>query len=111
MKRAQNAVVRASKSLRGFVSAVESIPATSKLTAEQLEASAWAAALASPVAPDVVPPGWLTTREIAAKLGKSDSTVGTQLARAVREGRAKRQNFRIHNAGTVRPVPHYKPAK
>jgi hypothetical protein len=73
--------------------------------------AAWCAALASPVAPDTVPPGWLTTREIAAKLGKSDSTVGTQLARAVREGRAQRQNFRIHSAGTVRPVPHYKLAK
>lgn len=82
-----------------------------KVTAEQLQNSAWAAALASPLIADTVPPGWLTTREIAAKLGKSDSTVGTLLCRAVREGRAQRQSFRIPAAGTVRPVPHYKVAK
>lgn len=73
--------------------------------------AAWCAALASPVPSDAVPPGWLTTRQIAAKLGKSDSTVGTLLCRAVREGRAQRQHFRIPAAGTVRPVPHYKVAK
>jgi len=59
-----------------------------KLTAESLVASAWAAALATTITDDV-PPGWHTLREIAVKLGKAESTVGAQLGRAVREGRAE----------------------
>lgn len=70
--------------------------------------AAWCAALASPVVTDTVPPGWLTARELAAKLGKAAPTVGTLLARAVREGRAERQNFRITTGQVTRPVPHYK---
>jgi len=79
-----------------------------KLTAEQIEASAWAAALASPVALDTVPPGWLTAKELAAKLGKALPTVSTLLTRAVAEGRAERQMFRIQSGQVTRPVPHYR---
>ena len=79
-----------------------------KLTAEQIEASAWAAALASPVIEDTVPPGWLTARELAKKLGKAESTMGKLLNRAVLEGRAERQNFRIVAGTITRPVPHYR---
>jgi hypothetical protein len=79
-----------------------------KVTAEQLEASAWAAALATPAIEDTVPPGWLTSRELGAKLGKAGSTIGTLLARAVREGRAERQEFRIRTGSVTRPVPHYR---
>jgi hypothetical protein len=78
-----------------------------KVTAEQLEASAWAAALASPVALDTVPPGWLTAKALAAKLGKALPTVSTLLTRAVAEGRAERQMFRIQSGQVTRPVPHY----
>jgi hypothetical protein len=79
-----------------------------KLTAEQIEASAWAAALASPVIEDTVPPGWMTARELAKKLGKADSTMGKLLNRAVLEDRAERQNFRIVVGAFTRPVPHYR---
>jgi hypothetical protein len=79
-----------------------------KLTAEQIEVSAWAAALASPIITDTVPPNWHTARELATKLGKAGSTIGTLLARAVREGRAERKDFRIQTGAMVRPVPHYK---
>ncbi len=69
--------------------------------------AAWCAALATPVIEDTVPPGWLTSRELGIKLGKAGSTIGTLLARAVREGRAERQEFRIRTGSVTRPVPHY----
>jgi hypothetical protein len=79
-----------------------------KLTAEQIEASAWAAALATPIIPDEVPPGWHTLAAIAIELGKAESTIGTQLRRAVRDGRAEVQKFRIATARGAYPVPHYR---
>jgi len=79
-----------------------------KVTAEELNASAWAAALSAPVIVDTVPPNWHTARELATKLGKAGSTIGTLLARAVREGRAERKDFRIQTGAMARPVPHYR---
>ena len=76
-------------------------------TAKDPDLAAWCAALASPIATDKVPPGWHTAREIAARLAKGGSTVGALLARAVREGRAERQEFRIRTGSVTRPVPHY----
>ncbi len=80
----------------------------SKLTAEQINASAWASALVSPIVPDKVPPGWFTAREIGRQLGKADSTIGSLLSRAVGEGRAERQQFRVTIGSVTRPVPHYR---
>ena len=68
----------------------------------------WCAALASPVIEDTVPPGWMTARALAKKLGKADSTMGKLLNRAVLEGRAERQDFRIVVGAFTRPVPHYR---
>jgi hypothetical protein len=68
----------------------------------------WCAALASPVIVDEVPPGWVTARDLMGKLGRAESTIGKLLHRAVREGRAERQNFRIVVGAFTRPVPHYK---
>jgi hypothetical protein len=79
-----------------------------KVTAEELSASAWAAALVSPLVTDTVPPGWHTARDIAAKLGKPDSTLGKLLNRAVVGGRAEKQSFRITSGQVTRPVPHYR---
>jgi hypothetical protein len=45
---------------------------------------------------------------LAAKLGKAESTMNHQLCRAIREGRAERQEFRIVHGAVCRPVPHYK---
>jgi hypothetical protein len=109
MRRAQNAVVRASKSLRGFVSAVECIPEKSKLTAEQIEEAAWAAALRAPAVQDVIPPGWFTTRQLAEKLNKALPTMGRLLAEAVAAGRCEVQHFRATTGSVTRPVPHYRP--
>jgi len=70
--------------------------------------AAWCAALASPQVGDKVPPGWHTTRELCAMLGKSDTTVGELLRKAVAAGKCERREFRIPAAGTVRGVPHYR---
>ena len=79
-----------------------------KVTAEDLVASAWCAALACEKVGDKVPPGWHTTRELCAMLGKSDTTVGAMLREAVANGKCERREFRIAAANTVRGVPHYK---
>jgi hypothetical protein len=72
------------------------------------ELTKWCEVLSSPAPVETVPEGWLTTRQIAAELGKGNSTVGALLARAVREGRAERQNFKITSGQVTRPTPHYR---
>ncbi len=79
-----------------------------KVTAEQLNTSAWAAALASPLVPDKVPPGWHTSRELCKRLGKSESRMGELLRAACERGACERQAFRVPSGGVMRPVPHYK---
>jgi hypothetical protein len=79
-----------------------------KLTTPDPDLAKWCAALATSAALDAVPPGWLTARQLAAKLGKSRNTMGSLLASAVREGRAERKDFRIVNGQVTRPVPHYR---
>jgi len=69
--------------------------------------AAWCAALAAPAIEDTVPPGWLTSRQLAAKLGKGESTISRLLLLAVKEGRAIKQDFRLSTGAGVRPVPHY----
>jgi hypothetical protein len=78
-----------------------------KVTAEELNASAWAAALACSEV-DEVPAGWITAADLAVTLGKSTATVGNQLSRAVRESKAEMQKFRIQTARGPYPVPHYR---
>jgi hypothetical protein len=68
----------------------------------------WCRILSTAQPVDSVPAGWLTAKEVAAKTGKSGSTIGTQLCRAVAEGRCERQSFRIRTGDHVRPVPHYR---
>lgn len=57
---------------------------------------------------DTVPPGWVTVAELATKLGKADCTISSQMTRAVRDGRAEMQRFRIQTGRGVYPVPHYR---
>ena len=78
-----------------------------KVTAEDLVASAWAAALV-PADVDKVPPGWLTCAELADKLGKTKDTVSGQLSVAVKAGRAEVQKFRVMTNRGAYPVPHYR---
>jgi len=81
----------------------------SKLTSEQIIASAWAAALASRHKSDVVPEGWFTSARLAEMLGKQRSSIMRMMQTAVREGRAEVKLFRVE-AGQrgVYPTPHYR---
>jgi hypothetical protein len=80
-----------------------------KLTAEMLEQSAWAAALAAIVAPvEAVPPGWQTAQQIASKTKVPVATLQQKLKRLVDGGQAERKMFRVRLKQLARPVPHYK---
>lgn len=70
--------------------------------------AAWCAALASPVVEDTVPPGWFTTKALAAKLGKPRPTMARLLADAVAAGRCEVQNFRVSVGSFSRSTPHYR---
>lgn len=80
-----------------------------KVTAEDLAASAWAAALAQLTAPvDVVPPGWQTAQQIATKTKVPLATLQQKLKRLVDGGQAERKMFCVRLAKQTRPVPHYR---
>lgn len=70
--------------------------------------AAWCAALSTEFAEDQVPPGWLTSNKIGEMLNKSTSRISEMLKTAMRNGKCEKKLFRVKNAGTVRPVPHYK---
>ena len=80
-----------------------------KITAEELSASAWAAALADTVVPDTIPPGWLTSSEIGAMLDRSHSTVTRHISAAVAQGKCEMKKFRIASGQRgVHPILHYR---
>ena len=80
-----------------------------KVTAEDLAASAWAAALSQISTPvDVVPPGWQTIQQIAAKTKIPVPTLQQKLKRLVASGKAERKMFCVRLAKNTRPVPHYR---
>jgi hypothetical protein len=70
--------------------------------------AAWCAALVAPIIEDTVPPGWFTTKQLAAKLGKPRPTMARLLAEAVAAGRCEVQRFRVTTGTVTRPTPHYK---
>jgi len=80
-----------------------------KITAEQLNAAAWAAALASPQIPDTIPPGYHTAVELADTLGKNRNSINRQLGELVKAGRAEVKKFRIQTGQRgLYPTPHYR---
>jgi DNA-binding IclR family transcriptional regulator len=80
-----------------------------KLTAEMLEQSAWAAALAAIAVPvEAVPPGWNTVQQIAQQTKTPVATLQKKLKHLIAAGQAERQMFRIQLKTNARPVPHYK---
>ncbi len=80
-----------------------------KITAEQLNASAWAAALAAPQTPDEVPPGYHTANQLADKLAKNRNSINRQLGELVKAGRAEVKKFRIQTGQRgLYPTPHYR---
>ena len=80
-----------------------------RVTAEQLAASAWAAALSQITTPvDIVPHGWQTIQQISDKTKIPVPTLQQKLNRLVSSGQAERKMFRIRLAKNTRPVPHYR---
>jgi len=80
-----------------------------KPTAEDLAAAAWCAVLSqSSVAPEVVPPGWFTVSQLAAKWGRSECTTGERVKRLFRAGQIERQDFVVQLQQVVRRTPHYR---
>ena len=73
------------------------------------ELAQWCAALADPVVPDTIPPGWKSRAEISAMLGRSPSTVTRHIAAAVAQGKCELKKFRIASGSRgVYPVVHYR---
>lgn len=68
----------------------------------------WCAALAAPIVEDAVPPGWFTTKQLAAKLGKTRPTLARQMVEAVAAGKCEVRNFRINVGRFCRSTPHYR---
>lgn len=80
---------------------------STKLKADP-ELEQWCSALSTQFAEESVPEGWKTSAEICHLINRSSSRVTEMLTTAVRNGRCEKRLFRVQNAGTVRPVPHYK---
>jgi hypothetical protein len=59
-------------------------------------------------APEVVPPGWFTVKQLAAAQGKSECVISERIKKLVERGAASRRMFTIRLASKVRPVPHYR---
>jgi hypothetical protein len=69
----------------------------------------WCAVLATTQAPDVVPPGWFTTKQLADKLNRTRPTMARLLADAVAAGRCEVRKFRVSVGSFSRATPHYRP--
>ena len=81
----------------------------SKPTKPDADLAAWCAALSqSSVAPEVVPPGWFTVSQLAAKWGRSECTTGERVKRLYRAGQIERQDFVVQLQQVVRRTPHYR---
>ena len=55
-----------------------------------------------------VPDGWLTIKQIAKGLGKSNQTVRTRLREMEAKGKLKKRRFKIKAGSRVRSVFHYR---
>ena len=74
-----------------------------------LDLARWCAQLATVgAAPEVVPPGWFTVKEIGRAQGKSECVTSENIKKLVKRGGAERKMFSIRLAHNVRPVPHYR---
>ena len=59
-------------------------------------------------APEVVPPGWFTVKQIAEAERRSECVTSEKIKKLVERGGAERKEFTIRLAQKVRPVPHYR---
>jgi hypothetical protein len=69
----------------------------------------WCKALAQITTPvDVVPPGWQTAQQLAAKTKVPVPTLQQKLKRLLAAGQAERKMFSVRLTKYTRPVPHYR---
>lgn len=81
----------------------------SKATKPDSDLAAWCAALSqSSITPEVVPPGWFTVAQLAAKWGRSECTTGERVKRLLREEKVERKDFVVQLQQVVRRTPHYR---
>ena len=82
---------------------------SAKKVTPDTELAAWCAALSqSSVAPEVVPPGWFTVSQLAAKWGRSECATGERVKRLYRDGKVLRKEFIVQLQQIVRRTPHYR---
>jgi len=55
-----------------------------------------------------VPDGWMTIRQIAKGLGKSNQTIRTRIREMEANGKLNKRRFKIKTGSRVRSVFHYK---
>jgi hypothetical protein len=82
-----------------------------KITADELTAAAWSAALAEVPKPvDIVPPGWLTSEQIAQQTKTNINSLRRQLPLLIKAGRCEMRVFRVlaSRSKQLRRVPHYR---
>ena len=82
---------------------------SAKVVTPDPDLAQWCAALAAITTPvDIVPLGWETTQQIAAKTKVPVATLQQKLKRLVAAGQAEQKMFCIRLAKNTRPVPHYR---
>ena len=82
---------------------------SAKVVTPDPDLAQWCAALAAITTPvDIVPLGWETTQQIAAKTKVPVPTLQQKLKRLVAAGQAEQKMFCIRLAKNTRPVPHYR---
>jgi hypothetical protein len=72
------------------------------------ELARWCQALTIAQTEDEVPPGWFTTRALAAKLAKPRASLQRTLYAAVEAGRCEVRSFRVNVGRFSRSTPHYR---
>lgn len=71
----------------------------------------WASALRRAVLneEETVPHGFITARQVAAKIGLGPTRTSEVLLKMIRAGLAEKGVFRVKTqSGVVRPIPHYR---
>jgi hypothetical protein len=58
--------------------------------------------------PEEVQKGWLTVKQVAKEMGKSEPRASVLLRKAMDAGKVEMRPFRILRSGVVRPIPHYR---
>jgi hypothetical protein len=68
----------------------------------------WCAVLSTTQTPDVVPPGWKTVKQLAAQLGRAETSVARMLRTSAEQGLVEVQSFSVVTGQRRYPTPHYR---